>query len=311
MSNNAKSIYDDAEEMIKARIIDENKNSFPPDVVLETTTFCNLNCIMCTRDKLTRDKTKMRWPLYIKLIEEIAAKAKDTTRLWLCFFGEPLMDKQFTDRVILAKQKGIKNVVINSNMNLMTEERSKELVKAGLNTVFVGFDAATADTYHKIRRGGNFEKTVKNILFYKKMLEQYGQEDQQIVVQFVELPENINEKEKAIEFWNSNGIRVKVRPIVTWQGAIGYKNSSEVRNRVACHWIMNILPISADGYAAFCGCDYDAQGKCADLNKNTIEEVWNTVKKEQRRIQLAGEWARLPVFCRNCEDWQGGYATYE
>ena len=50
---------------------------------------------------------------------------------------------------------------------------------------------------------------------------------------------------------------------------------------------------------------------CANINESSIKEVWNVVKKEQRRIQLAGEWDKLPEFCRTCEDWCGGYAKYE
>jgi len=308
----SKETYDtDIASALKERIFDEGENTFPRDVVLETTTFCNLNCIMCTNDKLTRAKTTMRWPLYVKLVEEIAEKAKDTTRLWLCFFGEPLMDKQFVDRVLFAKQKGIKNVVINSNMNLMTEKLAEELVKAGLNNIFVGLDAASADTYDKIRLGGNFDKTVNNVIYYKKMLDKYGKDDQQIVVQFVELPENAHEIEQAVEFWNNQDIKVKIKPIVTWQNNVEYENKLQANDRIPCYYIMNVLPVTADGFAGFCGCDYDGRVICANMNESTIEELWNTSKKEQRRIHLAGEWDKLLGFCRACEDWRGGYAKYK
>ncbi|MCL1945945.1 MAG: radical SAM protein [Chitinivibrionia bacterium] len=312
MKNEFYSVLENTEETLKARIIEEEKNIFPQDVVLETTTFCNLKCVMCFRNKLTAKQSVMRWPLYIKLIEEIAQKAKDTTRLWLCFRGEPLMDKDFIDRVIFAKQKGIKNVVINSNMNLMKKDLAQDLVKEGLNNIFVGLDAATQDVYSKIRVGGNFDKAVKNTVYYKETLDKYGKSDQQIVVQFVEMPQNIHQREQVVEFWGKYGIPVKIRSLSSWAGVGEILDISTKRyNRLPCYRIMNILAVSADGFTGWCACDYDMKIPLANLNENTIENVWQTVKKEQRAVQLNGEWDKLPKLCRDCEDWHRAFVKYE
>ena len=299
------------ERKLKERIIDEEKNFFPQDVVIETTTFCNLNCVMCFRNKLTAKQSVMRWPLYIKLIEEVAKKAKNTARVWLCFRGEPLMDRNFIDRVVFAKQKGIKNVVINSNMNLMKKELAQDLINEGLNNIFVGLDAATSDVYSQIRRGGNFDKAVQNIIYYKETLNKYGKSDQQIVVQFIEMPQNIHQKEQFVEFWKKYEIPVKIRPLVTWQNTVEIKHTDEQRKRFPCHWLMNIFAISADGFTGWCACDYDRKRICGDLNKSSIEEVWNTALKKNRTLHLERKWNDLPDFCKSCLDWQGGYAIYD
>jgi len=299
---------------LRERIIDDdNNNIFPSDVAIETTGLCNFNCIMCFRDKITRKKTKMRWPLYIKIINEIAEKAKDNTRVWLCFAGEPLMSgRDFIDRVIYAKSKGIKKLVINSNMSLMKKDLAEEIIKAGLNTVFVGLDAATSDVYSRIRRGGDFENVVKNTIEYKNILDRVGKKDQNIVIQFIEMPLNYHQREDVIDFWSKYGIVVKVRPMVTWQAANNLKNDLSVNrfDRVPCHWIMNIFPVTAEGLSVWCGCDYNGESICGDLNNNSIEEIWTTIKKVHRNIQIEEDWNKLPVFCFNCEDWRSGYAEY-
>ncbi|MDR1134932.1 MAG: radical SAM protein [Clostridiales Family XIII bacterium] len=304
-------------ERLMERIISEKENAFPQDVAIETTGFCNLNCIMCSNNKMKRKKGAMRWTLFIKLVEEIAEKAKDYTRLWLCFYGEPLMSKDIADRIIFAKSKGIKNVVINSNMNLMNPELAEELVKSGLNSVFVGLDATTAEVYSGIRRNGDFEKVVRNVIYYKEMLDKFGTDDQQIVVQFVDMPQNHHQRDLVVSFWSKHGIQVKVRPLVTWHDSIAdVLHSQEVLGsheveRAPCHWIMNVLPITSDGKAVWCGCDYDGQGVCGDLNSDTIGNVWNNVKKQHRLIHTEGRWDELPEFCRSCADWKGAYATYD
>ena len=299
---------------LSERIIPEEQNTFPNDIVLETTGFCNLRCTMCSNRKMTRKRGNMRWPLYIKIVEEIAEKAKDVVRLWLCFYGEPLMNRDIVDRVTYAKQKGINNVVINSNMNLMKPELAVDLIKAGLNTVFVGLDAVTADIYKQIRCGGDYDRVVRNVLDYKNALNEYGTSEQQVVVQFIDMPINHHQCEQIVEFWNKHDIDVKVRPYVTWQDSSIIEDSYNVgenEERVPCHWLMNIFPITSDGYAVWCGCDYDGQGICGDLNKQTIEEIWNTEKKQHRIMQIGGQWDELPEFCLKCNDWHGAYAKYE
>ena len=310
----ARNVYNtDAEAYLEDRIETEAKNIFPQNVVIETTGFCNLNCIMCSNDKLTRKKTSMRWPLYIKLIEELAIKARKETRVWLCYAGEPLIKgEDFVDRVCFAKSRGIEYLVTNSNMCLMTKEMSEEVVKAGLNNIFVGLDATTADVYSQIRRGGDYNKAVQNTIDYKEALVRYGKPDQDIIVQFIDMPQNHHQRDDFVEFWERYDIKVKVRPLITWQGSCDFdiKSNFDIKDRLACFWIMNVLPVTADGYAPWCGCDYDCKGPCGDLNKSSLEEVWKTTKKEHRLIHLAGKWEKLPEFCRNCRDWLGGYAMY-
>jgi MoaA/NifB/PqqE/SkfB family radical SAM enzyme len=301
----------DESAQICDRIIDEGKNTFPSDVVIESTTYCNLNCVMCSNDKITRKRGRLSWSLYIKVVEEIAERAKNTTRLWLCYYGEPLLRVDLVDMVTFAKSKGIKNVVINSNMNLMSKEKAEGLVKAGLNTVFVGLDACTPEIYEQIRCGGNYEKTVENILIYKKALDEYGTENQQIIIQFIELEQNRHQRQEIVDRWSKLGITVKVRPSVTWQGTNNTEAKNEEGDRQPCHWLMNVLPVTWDGECVFCGCDYNGQVSCGNLNDMTIYDVWNTAKKKDRLIQLYHEWDKLPIFCRNCGDWNGAYAKYE
>jgi MoaA/NifB/PqqE/SkfB family radical SAM enzyme len=300
-------------EKLQQRIINEAENTFPQDIAVETTGFCNLKCAMCSNDKMKRKKGNMSWRLFIKIVEEIAVMQSEKTRLWLCFYGEPLMSRgggcDIADRVWFAKAKGVKNVVMNSNMNLMTPEVAKDLVLNGLNSIFVGLDAATEDVYAQIRSGGNFEKVVGNVLDYKAALDKYGKPNQQIVIQFIDMPLNHHQREDVAEFWHRHGIEVKVRPFVTWQDSNGLELKKESL-RLPCHWLMNVLPITSDGCAVWCGCDYDGNGICGNLNEDTIKNLWK-VKKEHRLLHLEGRWSELPDFCRNCGDWQGALATYE
>ena len=301
----------DAIQAVKQRIISEEKNVFPQEVAVESTTACNLNCIMCSRNRLTRKFGQISWDLYKKIVEEIAQKAKETTRLWLCFFGEPLLRKDLPDMVLHAKQNGLKNVVINSNMNTLRPGIAEALVKNGMNTIFASVDALTSSVYSTIRRGGSFEKVVKNVLEYQEMLAKYGDSEQQIIVQFIEMEQNSDQKNDVINFWHEYGIDVKIRPLITFQNSNGIELAISELERQPCHWAMNIMPISPFGECVHCGTDYDGKKIYGDINYSTIEDIWNTTKKELRLIHLNHQWEKLPDFCLNCPDWVSAYATYD
>jgi len=66
--------------------------------------------------------------------------------------------------IAYAKRKGLTDVVLNSNANLLDESAAKGLINSGLDALYVGIDAFTPHTYSKLRVGGNFEKTVQNVI---------------------------------------------------------------------------------------------------------------------------------------------------
>ena len=41
---------------------------FPPQIVIETTAYCNYKCLMCAHKDMTRAKGKMPMSLYKKII---------------------------------------------------------------------------------------------------------------------------------------------------------------------------------------------------------------------------------------------------
>lgn len=65
---------------------------FPLNICIEVGNFCNLNCKMCGNNKMTRAKGYINGLLYRKIIDEIAAK-NPYARVWLDFYGEPLLSR--------------------------------------------------------------------------------------------------------------------------------------------------------------------------------------------------------------------------
>lgn len=293
---------------IKARIPKES--FFPKTILIDTISFCNLKCSMCPHKDMKRKPGIMSWNIYKKIIDEIAEKQPDT-QIWITFFGEGMILKDLPERIEYAKMKGLTNILFNTNGNLMNPEYSKRLIKSGLNGLYVGIDAFNEESYEQIRVKGNLKKVTNGVLEYKSLLDEYGKENQKVVVQFVEMEKNKSEIDAFIQFWNSHNIQCKVRPMVSWAGKVDVVNLKEDMERLPCYWAMNTLNIIDTGRVALCSVDLECQEQMGDITLNTIEEIWNTSLKDFRKKHREKQWDFLPDMCKNCEDWQSGYAVYK
>ena len=150
-------------------------HDFPLVIALEPTNYCNLNCIMCSHDKLTRKKGIMNIRLYKKIIDEIA-RENPYTRLYLDFCGEALTTKfKLFYMVSYAKKKGLKNVNINTNGLLIDEEMAEMLLDSGIDYISLDCDGFSKEVYEKIRVGGNRDKFYKNVEYLLKRREELKQ----------------------------------------------------------------------------------------------------------------------------------------
>lgn len=284
--------------------------SFPPVVLIDTISLCSLRCAMCPHKELKRKKGKMPWELYKNIIDEIAAKKPDC-RVWITFAGEGSLLRDLPEKIAYAREAGLTDIVLNSNGSHLLPEFSERLIKAGLNGCMVGIDAATPETYGKLRIGGKYEKVVANVLAYKELLAKYGKGDQTLNVQFVQMPENVHELDEFVNFWNDKGIVVKVKPMVSWINRVDADNLIDAESRLPCYWTCGVMAITDHGQVALCGADLECATPMGDVSEKSIEEIWNSTLWDVRLAHLNGEWDKLPEACRNCRDWQSGYAEYK
>lgn len=276
---------------------------FPHQVLMESTSACQLRCLMCAREDALEKGTlkvgQMQDELAHKIINEVAEVNPEHTRLWFCFFGEPTLSKKVWGRIKMAKSKGIRHTVINSNGNNLTPSVADQLIDSGLDEVFIGLDAATPETYAQVRRRGDYNKVIDNINYLLKN----KKPNLQLTVQFGVYAENEHEVEAFIKYWTDREVPVFVRPKMTWIGTLP-EHYSTSDPRYPCSWQMDSLPIYFDGRVPFCICDWDNRLPQGDINKQSITEVWQTNYRRWQNLNLSGKFNELPDFCRDCRDWQ-------
>jgi radical SAM protein with 4Fe4S-binding SPASM domain len=184
--------------------------NFPLFLVIETINACNLKCVMCFRSRMPRQKTKvMPLELYEKVLRE--ASTYGCPSLSLNWNNEPLLDPYLLKRIALAKKYNILDSRINTNATLLAPSISEKLIDSKLTRLSVSIDAATPDTYDRIRKGGNYHKVISNIESFLKIREQKQARLPVLRCTFVRIRENEQELETFLNLWKGKADYVSIQ----------------------------------------------------------------------------------------------------
>jgi len=287
---------------------------FPPQLVIETTSVCNQKCIHCNHKIMKRTKEHMDDNLYKKIVDEIAEVAPDT-EVWPTFYGEAftLREKLF-ERLRYARDKGLTNLVLNSNGRLLDKENwIDEILTSGLKRFILSLDGFTKETFEKIRVGGSRDKIFASVEKLLKRKKELNLEFPVIQCQYSIMEENKHEVEIFKEYWETRGAEVKTREMFSWtnSGEIVADNLDyDTSFRIACPWAINSMAIHQNGNFITCAVDYEGRTIIGNVKDYTIVELWEKHNEIVRKPHIENRWDDLPEICKTCPDWQVAGATY-
>ena len=285
-------------------------NQFPIDIVVETISYCNLKCIMCPQPALKRQRGEMPLEVYRKIIDEVA-KESPSSNLWLALMGESLLvGHKLADMIAYAKQQGIQKIHLNTNARFMDSEMSEKLIASGVDEIIVGLDAFTKETYDRVRVGGDFHETIKNIEHLLEMKKARGVEKPVVIIQFIVMEENEQEEGQFRDYWLSRGAVVKIRPKLGWGAGVEANNLNlpESERNFPCPWLNRTVSIHWSGKLAQCDADYEGNYSPGDIKTQTIKEIWEGELADRRDRHWKGDFTH--DLCKNCRDWQAGRSEF-
>lgn len=287
----------------------QDPGQFPIHLDIENTRVCNLRCPMCPRtvkllagEKLVEGH--MDFDLYKKIIDEGAKNGLNSVKL--SYLGEPLACPDVVKMVKYAKDKGILDVMFNTNGVLLTEEMSRKLIEAGITGIFISFDSPFKEHYEKIRVGATFEKVVENVKNLIRIRNEMKSFFPIVRVSMTVMKENEHEVEDYVKLW---------KPIVDIIGFGQYvdphhkdKLAEERRSgklvdsgRFICAQLYQRLFIHWDGRIGMCCADYDAEMGLGNVRDVSIKSVWLGEKMNHfRKLHEQGLWHSIPL-CTKCD----------
>jgi radical SAM protein with 4Fe4S-binding SPASM domain len=280
---------------------------YPQVVILELVNRCNLRCVMCPQSKLTRPIGKMDRALITKIADDLAANSPESTDVWLAIMGEvTVLGEEGLEHIEFVVRRCKRRVNFNTNLVPPDERYCERLVDAGLSKIVVGVDAATKETYEKVRVNGNFDRLTRNIEHILAYKEGRKLEKPELVLQFIVQRENAHEADLFRKHWAGRNVVLKVRPRLGWGTGVEAPDLVIAGNRrdYPCPWLNRTMSIHVTGQVAQCDAAWDGRYYYGDLHFQTISEVWNGKLRELRQRHARNDFEFEP--CRTCNDWQCG-----
>ena len=286
----------------------------PHIYVIESTNYCNLDCLMCPRRHMKREPEHMKFELFKKIIDE----SKDFVyEVGLDLFGEPLLCPDIFRMIKYAKEAGVNNVAMSTNAMLLTEEKSKSILESGLDVLVIDMDGFKKETYEKLRKGAKFEVVVNNIKRFgelKREAEKNGNIKPYTILQIIKMKETEPEINDWIEFWKDTPFHLHVKRFNTW--AQQDKDITELskeeqrvrpnQKRRPCSFLWEQMIFASNGNVTACCIDYDTKLNMGNVKEQSVLEVWNGERfRKFREEHKKGIYTNI---CTNCLEWKGSSA---
>jgi radical SAM protein with 4Fe4S-binding SPASM domain len=165
----------------------------PLNLEMDITNQCNLRCIMCY---FSDERIYKRKRVDIS-VEEFASIAGQLFPLChkvsLSIGTEPLLHHHFDELVAITESHRVPRTYINTNGLLLNETLIEQMVKSRFHAMAISIDAATKETYERIRVGSRFEKIIDNIKAVNRAKERAKSDVPHLTFNFVLMKSNIEE----------------------------------------------------------------------------------------------------------------------
>ncbi|MGD0487384.1 MAG: radical SAM protein [Syntrophorhabdales bacterium] len=316
----------------------EDPTSYPIGLVLDPSSACQLNCVFCRTHSVVpklsgrdqdpmRPRTTMKLPLFQKIMDEMG---KYLFSVWLCNWGEPLMNPHFVEMVNILKNSGIDNVGFSSNLSMkLSDDTIEALIKGGLDSITVSIDGITQESYSKYRVKGDLVLALSNMERFVKAKRELGRSNPYILWQFLVFSHNEKEVSEAKHYAERIGVDFKpLAPIVDlvnfpeWLSSLDeyvmdkYKKKPEVPKQSmeevleslsrcrykGCDWHYLVGTINSNSSVSPCCSIAKEADDFGSLDGKTVAEVWKNEMFRAARKYLKNGSPGDPIInaCTNC-----------
>ncbi|MCO4781850.1 MAG: radical SAM protein [Candidatus Cloacimonetes bacterium] len=271
---------------------------------IEPTNKCNLKCVMCPRDQMTRPLGTMSIQDYKKLM--IQAQDAGVTEITLNGYGEPFITQEVYEMVSLAKEFGF-NIKINTNGHYLTEDRIIKLLQDPPHVLSISLDGATKEVYERVRINGDFSKVQKAIsLFIKLRKEQNKEHEVKLNLQIIKMDETQEEVDEFCNFWKDKVDEVHVPNVHNWGGVIqknGVLNDLDI-TRYPCKELFRTMMVFYDGNVSICCAVFDDNMNLGNIHEQPLIDIWNNSEYQLlRKHHINGDFHKIDV-CKDCNMWK-------
>ncbi|NLH49201.1 MAG: radical SAM protein [Myxococcales bacterium] len=283
----------------------------PRAVMIQTTSRCNANCVMCPHPLVRRTMPQgdMDEGLFAALIDEIAA-FPGLRRVMLYLMNEPLLDRQIVARIRRARAAlPAVELYLLSNGIALDDRLSDELLDAGLTWIGFSLHAARPETYRRITGRDDFTRVRDQVARHlRKMIDRYGPDAAMINATRIRPFVDDEEWDEIGRFWRDVGLQ----RLDLVEGYISRAGNVEVYGRepmrhaamLGCKtvWAYEMAHVLFDGVVVPCCMDYRRRAVWGNARAQGLLAVWRGEARRRFLERMDGRELAADDLCRACED---------
>ncbi len=264
-------------------MLTKNKIFINPEIRIETTNRCQVNCEICPHDQMTRRQETMTYQKFTYIVSKLLKYKPEMVTLF--GMGEPLMDKGIVDKIEWCTHYGL-DTFITTNSGLLDIDLTNNLIKAGLTMIRFSVHAEI-DQNIMMRNIVNFLAT--NRIKYNDQVETHISAILKEGEYIKDITERWEGKVDHLEIWKPHN----------WAGAKNFRKI-DGKKTTCGRPITGPLQVNVDGSVMICCFDYDSQMTIGNLRHQSLEEILESESYECiRTAHEIGVTQMLP--CIECD----------
>jgi MoaA/NifB/PqqE/SkfB family radical SAM enzyme len=182
-------------------------------IYVEPTDHCNLDCVTCYRNNWAEALGRMTDATFAHILDGVKAIEPRPT-IFFGGIGEPTLHTHLPDWIAQAKAIGSRVEMI-TNGTLLDDKKSRELISAGLDLLWVSIDGATPESYADVRLGAELPTVLENLSNFRRLRSGGHFPRPEIGVAFVAMQRNIDDLPEVMQIARRLGaMRFKVSNVL-------------------------------------------------------------------------------------------------
>ena len=174
-------------------------------VYIEPTNRCNITCVTCMRNIWDEPLGKMSRATFEHILDGLQ-QITPRPRVFFGGIGEPLFHTKTLEMIERVRAIGAP-VEIITNAILLNAERSKRLIDAGIETLWVSIDGAKQESYEDVRLGAELPRVLDNVQTFRSLRHHSFRPMPEIGINFVAMKRNIHDLPEVLKIAASIGAR--------------------------------------------------------------------------------------------------------
>lgn len=177
-------------------------------IYIEVTNLCNLDCVTCMRNVWGEPPGKMSDQTFERIFETLKGMSPLPT-VFFGGYGEPLIHHKLVEWITRIKGLGARVELITNGL-LLTEERSLQFIRAGLDVLWVSLDGSSPESYADVRLGSSLPQVVENLKALRRIRYKATDIDNtkpNLGIAFVAMKDNVAELPEVLQLGISLGAK--------------------------------------------------------------------------------------------------------